>query len=185
MCARRSGGLESLCGGGNKLRRRGPYWDGTFANNWIVQPGSRAIRPIIPTMPNVAASPRPAQRRQELDLPPSPNLGGYTLGNRTTYRIYAMDLAPSGVWGNIYRGETGQTSPDGKFWYTRYINNVMPKTIDGVFRDVLRGSNDSAGCPRLLRDPVILACIDQGVPFVARTSRCLPAPPTPSNAGCR
>ena len=37
---------------------------------------------------------------------PAPNLGGYTLGNRTTYRIYAMDLAPSGVWGNIYRGET-------------------------------------------------------------------------------
>ena len=86
---------ESVQEVATELRRRGPYWDGTFADNWIVQPGSRAIRPIIPTMPNVAANPRPRPATwQELDLPPSPNLGGYTLGNRTTYRIYAMDLAP-------------------------------------------------------------------------------------------
>ena len=132
---------ESVQEVATELRRRGPYWDGTFADNWIVQPGSRAIRPIIPTMPNVAANPRPCPATwQELDLPPSPNLGGYTLGNRTTYRIYAMDLAPSGVWGNVYRYETKRQTvrPAQRFWYTTYINNVMPKTIDGVFRDVFR-----------------------------------------------
>lgn len=121
-----------------EVRRRGPYWDGTFANNWIVQPGRRAIRPIIPTFPNVATRPRPRPATwQELDLPASPNLAGYTLGNRTTYRLYAMDLAPSGRWGSIYRGDTkNSTAP--KFWYTTYINNVMPRTIDNAFRSVFR-----------------------------------------------
>ena len=62
------------------LRTYGPYWDGTFAN-WIALPGDRAIKPIIPTFPNVAKNPRPRPASwQEIDLTPSENLTGYTQG---------------------------------------------------------------------------------------------------------
>ena len=123
------------------LRTYGPYWDGTFADNWIALPGDRAIKPFIPTFPNVAKNPRPRPASwQEIDLTPSQNLTGYTLGNRTTYRLYAMDLLPSGVWGGIYRGETRrQTAPLKKFWYEKYINNgLMQRQIGKSVSDVFR-----------------------------------------------
>jgi len=65
----------------------------------------------------------------------SPNLGGYTIGNRANYRLYAMDLKPSPTGRGAY--PTAElTAP--KNWFDTYINAKMPQTIERALFDVFR-----------------------------------------------
>ncbi len=116
------------------LKREGPYWSGQFESLWQVNPGKRAVSANIATAPFV---PRRALPRKitPIDVPKSPNLGGYTIGNRAQYRIYAMDLKPTP------RGRQGGNAPNATAppnWFDTYYNTRMHRVIDSEIRNVFR-----------------------------------------------
>ena len=113
----------------------GPWWSGQFATSWEVQPGKKAIRANI----DLVSSDKTQRDNNsaQIDVPDSPNLGGYTLGNRSRYRLYAMDVLgdPNG------RGRQQGTAPNKtaeRFWYDTYRNSKLRNTVDRTLVNVFR-----------------------------------------------
>ena len=124
------------------LFKAGPYWSGQFATNWEVLPGKKSIKANIPTVDRPKESKtRPSPER--IHIPDSPNLGGYSLGNRTKYRLYAMDIkpTPTGRRSPTFRTVDGKAvkltsaSPK-KFWYDKYLNARIDTTIRKQMKSV-------------------------------------------------
>tara|TARA_R100000231_G_C5271382_1_gene148776 strand:+ start:58 stop:699 length:642 start_codon:yes stop_codon:yes gene_type:complete len=73
----------------NELAKAGPYWDGTFRNNWQaeaisggIDPGSKGSYPYnISNIPNLEPSKEVASRVKKIEI-----------SNSTSYAPYAMDL---------------------------------------------------------------------------------------------
>ena len=97
-----------------ELQEAGPYWDGYFANEWVVRQGDVEIPA---TLQGAAQSPSPTARgNREYTMPPIPPADlrkGYTIGNQMEYRAIAMDLAP----GRLKEGP-GTAEQD---WYTNLM----------------------------------------------------------------
>ena len=113
------------------LKRAGPYWTGVFETLWQVNAGNYAVKANVANPLETPSTPA-ARSYTEAEVPESPNLGGYTIGNRADYRLYAMDIL-----GDPLRGDKkGRTAP--KNWYETYINSkmrtVVNKSIQNVFR---------------------------------------------------
>lgn len=111
------------------LKREGPYWTGVFETLWQVNAGNYAVKPNVANPLEVPNTPA-ARSYTKAEVPESPNLGGYTIGNRAKYRLIAMDIVGD-------RGSRrGKTAP--KNWYDTYINSkmrtVVNKSIQNVFR---------------------------------------------------
>jgi len=113
----------------------GPWWSGQFATSWEVQPGKKAI----PANIDLVSSDRTPEDKAsaQIDVPDSPNLGGYTLGNRSRYRLYAMDVLgdPNG------RGRQQGTAPNKtaeRFWYDTYRNSQLANTVERTLVNVFR-----------------------------------------------
>tara|TARA_R100000406_G_C3108818_1_gene123780 strand:+ start:1386 stop:1865 length:480 start_codon:yes stop_codon:yes gene_type:complete len=122
----------------------GPYWSGQFANNWEVLPGKRSIRANIPTIER-PKTPRSRPAPGDIFIPESPNLGGYSLGNRSNYRLYAMDIkpTPTGRRSPTFRRTDGKpvqltSAPPKRYWYDKYLNSQIDITIRKQITSVFR-----------------------------------------------
>ena len=114
------------------LKRSGPYWTGFFESLWEVNPGRKAVRANVKNPLEVPKQPLTPQYTEAF-VPESPNLGGYTIGNRAQYRLYAMDIINAGP-----RATPGARLTADKFWYDTYINSRMPRVINTQIANVFR-----------------------------------------------
>ena len=111
------------------LKREGPYWTGVFETLWQVNAGKYAVKANIDNP--LETPPQPAARSYtEAEVPESPNLGGYTIGNRAKYRLYAMDILGDR---STRKGKTAV-----KNWYDLYINSKMKGAINNSIQNVFR-----------------------------------------------
>ena len=111
------------------LKREGPYWTGFFESLWQVNAGKIAVKPNVANP--LETPPKPAARSYtEAEVPESPNLGGYTIGNRAKYRLYAMDILGDRA---TRKGKTAV-----KNWYDLYINSKMKGAINNSIQNVFR-----------------------------------------------
>ncbi len=111
------------------LKRVGPYWTGVFETLWQVNAGNYAVKPNIVNPLPVPRVPAP-RNYTEAEVPESPNLGGYTIGNRAKYRLIAMDIVGDRAT------KEGKTAV--KNWYDLYINSQMRTAIDNSIQNVFR-----------------------------------------------
>ena len=115
-----------------QLKIEGPYWTGFFESLWVVQPGTTAVKANIKD-PSSNKKRRPTRDYTDVFVPPSPDLGGYTIGNRANYRLYAMDILPSPTGRGAYPAANLTAQ---KNWFDLYVNAKMPKTIDSALTSV-------------------------------------------------
>ena len=88
-------GLEVAAGEiTEQLKIEGPYWTGFFESLWVVEPGKTKIVANIKDA-STSKKKRPGRDYTDVFVPESPNFGGYTIGNKANYRLYAMDILPS------------------------------------------------------------------------------------------
>ena len=118
------------------LQQDGPYWSGFFSQVWEVKAGNTPIQANL-TDPFKVTLRQPRQRPNtfpRVDVPPTPELAGYTIGNRALYRLYAMDILPTPRG----RGAPGARLTADKNWFDRYVNSRLQRTLDknisGAFR---------------------------------------------------
>ena len=118
------------------LQQDGPYWSGFFSEVWEVKAGDTPIQANL-TDPFKTTLKQPRTRPNKfprIDVPPTPELAGYTIGNRALYRLYAMDILPSPSG----RGAPGARLTADKNWFDRYVNSRLQRTLDknisGAFR---------------------------------------------------
>ena len=114
------------------LKREGPYYTGFFESLWEVQPGKTKI---VANIANPLAVPKtPAARSYTTaEVPESPNLGGYTIGNRSEYRLYAQDILKGGA-----RSAEGARLTAPRDWFDTYFNAKMPAVLDKKLTNVFR-----------------------------------------------
>ena len=115
-----------------ELQIAGPYWTGFFSDVWQVNVGKTAVKANIKNPIEVPNQPK-VPNYVDIDVPDSPNLQGYTIGNRAAYRLYAMDIINEGP-----RAQPNARLTADKKWYDRYINAEMPRTIEQQLTDVFR-----------------------------------------------
>lgn len=114
------------------LKRDGPYWTGFFESLWEVQPGKTKIVANIANplkVPKVPAAPS----YTTAEVPESPDLGGYTIGNRSEYRLYAQDIIKKGP-----RQAEGARLTATRNWFDTYFNAKMPEVINRELTNVFR-----------------------------------------------
>ena len=114
------------------LQVAGPYWTGFFSDVWQVNVGNTAVRANIQNPLEVPKQPKTPQY-VDIDVPESPDLQGYTIGNRAAYRLYAMDILNAGP-----RAQPGARLTADKNWYDKYVNSQMPGVIDQQITNVFR-----------------------------------------------
>lgn len=115
------------------LKREGPYWTGFFESLWQVNIGKAAIPANVANPLEVPKQPK-TREITPVDVPESPNLKGYTIGNRAEYRAFAMDLVPGK--GAREGANARLTAP--KLWFDTYINAKMPRVINTALTNVFR-----------------------------------------------
>jgi len=125
------------------LIEEGPYWDGVFAASWQVKKGQRAIATYPLGMRSSARSrqastkPKGAERKAIMPfIPNNENLEGYTIGNMTRYRGYAMDLVPTDFGRQGGRAKNATADPD---WFINYyqgeeMRNRYDEAMTNVFK---------------------------------------------------
>ena len=122
-----------------ELQIEGPYWSGFFADMWQVNVGKKAIKADLVSIYPIPEDPPPDRGPYiDVNVPDSPNLQGYTIGNRAIYRLFAMDILSDPDRG---RGKKGARLTAPKDWYDRYINAQMPNTIQREITNVFRRYN--------------------------------------------
>ena len=114
------------------LQVAGPYWTGFFSDVWQVNVGNTAVRANIQNPLEVPKQPKTPQY-VDIDVPESPDLQGYTIGNRAAYRLYAMDILNAGP-----RAQPGARLTADKNWYDKYVNSQMPGVIEQQITNVFR-----------------------------------------------
>ena len=117
-----------------ELQDASPYWDGYFANEWVVRQGAVDIPAVIK-----GAEPSPAPQKRDITYAtvPEPKREGnafvYTIGNQMEYRATAMDLVP----GRNAEGNKRNYVPKG--WFETYNQGgeqlrVMQQATNRAFR---------------------------------------------------
>lgn len=122
------------------LWNKSPWWSGQFANSWEVLPGIRSIKPNIASADNKQGG---KGGYPGVTIPASPGLKGYSIGNRTKYRLSAMDLKGPHELGRrapTFRTRNGKpvdlSAP--KYWYDNYLNTGIRDTIETTIANVFR-----------------------------------------------
>ena len=125
------------------LIEEGPYWDGVFAASWSVRKGKSSIPTyglnVRGAKRSATARTKPQGRAIKSLLPPIPSnkkLEGYTIGNMTRYRGYAMDLLPTNFGRQGGRAENATAMPD---WFlTYYQGEGMKKKYEEAMTNVFK-----------------------------------------------
>lgn len=117
-----------------ELQDASPYWDGYFANEWVVRQGDVDIPA---TLQGAEPSPQPQSRDITYATVPEPKKEGnafiYTIGNQMEYRLKAMDLEP----GRNAEGNKRNYVPKG--WFESYNQGgeqlrVLQQATNRAFR---------------------------------------------------
>ena len=122
------------------LQKAGPYWTGFFSEVWEVKAGDTPVVANL-TDPFPVRLNQPRSRPTSfprIDVPPTPNLAGYTIGNRARYRLYAMDILPSKSGRGAY--PAANLTAD-KNWFDRYVNTQLQRTLDRYISGAFRATN--------------------------------------------
>ena len=131
------------------LQIAGPYWTGFFSDVWQVNIGKTAVKANIQNPLEVPKQPKTPEY-VDIDVPESPNLQGYTIGNRAAYRVYAMDIIKEGPrWPRErtkFRAEL--LSPTGT---TNTSTPRCPTSSSSKSPTSLRGSNELSSSQSRLR----------------------------------
>ena len=114
------------------LQIAGPYWTGFFSDVWQVNVGTTAVRANIKNPLEVPKQPKTPQY-VDIDVPESPDLQGYTIGNRAEYRLYALDIINAGPRANPNARLTAD-----KNWFDKYVNSQMRSVIGEQITNVFR-----------------------------------------------
>ena len=119
------------------LQVAGPYWTGFFSDMWQVNVGKTAVKANIESMEPVPDKPK-ARKYIDVYVPESPDLQGYTIGNRAKYRLLAMDIEK-----DTSKNPKGRSAPNARLtaeplWYDKYINAEMPGVIEQQITNVFR-----------------------------------------------
>ena len=119
------------------LQIAGPYWTGFFSDMWQVNVGKTAVKANIRSMETVPDKPK-ARKYIDVYVPESPNLQGYTIGNRAEYRLLAMDIEK-----DTSKKPRGRSAPNARLtaepdWFDKYFNAQMPGVIDQQITNVFR-----------------------------------------------
>ena len=119
------------------LQEAGPYWTGFFSDMWQVNVGKTAVRANIRSMEPVPDKPK-ARKYIDVYVPESPDLQGYTIGNRAEYRLLAMDIVK-----DRKIPPRGRSAPNARLtaepnWYDKYANAQMPGVIEQQITNVFR-----------------------------------------------
>ena len=117
----------------------GPYWDGVFAASWMVKKGKRSIPAYIPSAlkRSGVAQKKPSSFDHLIPtIPDNENLEGYTIGNMTEYRGYAMDLLPTTVGRQMGNAPNKTARKD---WFILYVQGGrMKKRFDTAMTNVFK-----------------------------------------------
>ena len=119
------------------LQIAGPYWTGFFSDMWQVNVGKTAIKANIRSMETVPDEPK-ARKYIDVYVPESPDLQGYTIGNRAEYRLLAMDIVKDRRDPPRGRSASNARLTADKKWYDKYINAEMPGVIDQQITNVFK-----------------------------------------------
>tara|TARA_B100000965_G_C19272454_1_gene617907 strand:- start:113 stop:586 length:474 start_codon:yes stop_codon:yes gene_type:complete len=125
------------------LIEEGPYWSGLFAESWRVVAGAKSSIPMyIPRSYPVPRTSRedkkPPARSLVPFIPENSNLEGYTIGNMTEYRGYAMDLLPTNKGRQMGNAPNATAKKD---WFLLYVHapkGGMGKRINDTLTNVFR-----------------------------------------------
>tara|TARA_R100001443_G_scaffold2600_1_gene8537 strand:- start:477 stop:959 length:483 start_codon:yes stop_codon:yes gene_type:complete len=127
------------------LKEEGPYWTGLFERSWVIRSGKTTIPGVLPTQPQFQMSPAGKRKTGLLEpMPINKGLEGYTIGNLTEYRAYAMDLLPTS---NARRSPTfkradGRTLVNltaNKYWFEQYVlGGAMKDQIDSTLTSIFK-----------------------------------------------
>ena len=137
-------GLEEAAGDVvEDLIDNGPYWSGLFAESWRVISGAKSSVPTyIPRSYPVPRESREGQKPSARSLVPSipknNGLEGYTIGNMTEYKWYAMDLLPTNKGRQGGYAMNATADPD---WFLRYVHAPgagMGKRINDTLTNVFK-----------------------------------------------
>ena len=118
----------------HELQDASPYWDGYFANEWVVRQGDTHIPANIQ---GASRSPEPQSKDITYATVPEPKKQGnafvYTIGNQMEYRAKAMDIEP----GRNAEGNKRNYVPKG--WFETYNQGgeqlrVMQQATNRAFR---------------------------------------------------
>lgn len=119
-----------------ELQDASPYWDGYFANEWVVRSGDVDIPA---TLQGAEPSPEPQNKDITYATVPEPKKQDgafvYTIGNQMEYRTRAMDIEP----GRNAEGNQKNFVPKG--WFETYNQGgeqlrVMQKATNRVMRSL-------------------------------------------------
>ena len=121
----------------------GPFWSGVFAASWLVKRGKKSIPAHIPGSSVNIKNRKPEgslwlKYKEKLKpfVPDNDDLEGYTIGNMTKYKWYAMDLLPTKEGRKMGYAE-GITAE--KDWYLRYVHSGgMKSTVEKALTNVFK-----------------------------------------------
>ena len=120
----------------------GPYWSGLFAASWMVRTGRTSIPKVVPRNYPVPRQEQSGKFVKNLvpTIPENSGLEGYTIGNMTEYREYAMDLLPTNKGRQMGYAPNATADPD---WFLRYVHAPIPyvgmgKRIDDTLTNVFK-----------------------------------------------
>jgi len=120
------------------LQDVGPHWTGQFAASWGIAVGQTTIPGVAPLQDTWLMK----ARTKNKSAPYSPifrrtasGLEGYTIGNLTDYKLYAMDILPTS---GVKRGDKPGRTAD-KDWFRKFTvknkSGRMTKIIDQALTD--------------------------------------------------
>ena len=122
------------------LIEEGPYWSGLFASYWMVRSGQTSIPTVIPRNYPVPRQEQSGKFVKNLlpNIPKNNDLEGYTLGNMTEYRGYAMDLLPTTKGRQMGNAPNATAKKD---WFLLYVHapgGGMGKRINDTLTNVFK-----------------------------------------------
>lgn len=116
------------------LQKAGPYWDGYFANEWVVRQGDVDIPAFIKGAPTGKRFPDIIVRElTDPVIPPADLRKGYTIGNQMEYRAVAMDLEPGRI--KVDGGGTAEQDWYTKLGYSDELTRITKKAAQAAFKE--------------------------------------------------
>lgn len=112
------------------LQDVGPHWTGQFAASWGIAVGQTTIPGVTPLQDTWLMKPRGKNQYQPIFRRTATGLEGYTIGNLTDYKLYAMDILPTS---GTKRGDKPGRTAD-KDWFRKFTvrnkSSRLTKIVD-------------------------------------------------------
>ena len=119
------------------LQKEGPHWTGQFAASWGIAVGKTTIPGVTPLQEPWLLRGRGKKIYDPIFKRKAQGLEGYTVGNLTDYKLYAMDQLPmTGIKRGDKKGRTAEKDWFRKFTLRRRsspLSQIVDKALTDVF----------------------------------------------------